>query len=57
LGPFLPHQTRTSQQLNNLMNQTAGNLLVAQEDKEKLYRITAIFIELEACGMPTLKAP
>jgi hypothetical protein len=35
------------------MNQTAGNLLVvAQEAKENLYRITAIFIQLGACGIP-----
>jgi hypothetical protein len=35
------------------MNQTGRNLrVVAQEAKEHPYRITAIFIQYGACGMP-----
>jgi hypothetical protein len=35
------------------MNQTGRNfLVVAQEAKEHPYRITSIFIQYGACGMP-----
>jgi hypothetical protein len=53
LGPFLPQQTRISQQRNNPMNQTGRNFrVVAQEAKEHPYRITAICIQYGASGMP-----